>query len=32
MKIQPIATESEMRRALIAGLDPMAAYDNYGKF
>ena len=27
-----VATESEMRRALIAGMDPIAAYDKYGKF
>jgi len=27
-----VATESEMRRALIAGMDPVAAYDKYGKF
>jgi len=27
-----VATESEMRRALIAGLDPVEAYLKYGKF
>src|SRR6185312_10661094 len=27
-----LATESEMRRALVAGMDPVAAYDRYGKF
>lgn len=27
-----VATESEMRRALVAGMDPVAAYDKYGKF
>jgi regulator of RNase E activity RraA len=27
-----VATESEMRSALIAGMDPVAAYDKYGKF
>lgn len=27
-----VATESEMRRALVAGMDPVAAYDRYGKF
>jgi regulator of RNase E activity RraA len=27
-----VATESEMRRALISGMDPVAAYDKYGKF
>jgi 4-hydroxy-4-methyl-2-oxoglutarate aldolase len=27
-----VATESEMRQALIAGMDPVAAYDKYGKF
>jgi 4-hydroxy-4-methyl-2-oxoglutarate aldolase len=27
-----VATESEMRRALIAGMDPVAAYNKYGKF
>jgi regulator of RNase E activity RraA len=27
-----VATESEMRRALIGGMDPVAAYDKYGKF
>ena len=27
-----VATESEMRRALIAGMDPVAAYDKFGKF
>lgn len=27
-----VATESEMRRALIGGMDPVAAYDRYGKF
>jgi regulator of RNase E activity RraA len=27
-----VATESDMRRALIDGMDPVAAYDKYGKF
>jgi regulator of RNase E activity RraA len=27
-----VATESEMRRALVAGMDPVAAYNKYGKF
>lgn len=27
-----VATESEMRNALIGGMDPVAAYDKYGKF
>jgi len=27
-----VATESEMRRALIGGMDPVAAYHRYGKF
>jgi regulator of RNase E activity RraA len=27
-----VATESEMRRALVAGMDPVAAYDRYRKF
>ena len=27
-----VATESEMRRALIGGMDPVAAYNRYGKF
>jgi len=27
-----VATESEMRRALIAGMDPVEAYNTYGKF
>ena len=27
-----VATETEMRRALVAGMDPVAAYDKYGKF
>jgi 4-hydroxy-4-methyl-2-oxoglutarate aldolase len=27
-----VATESEMRRALIGGMDPVAAYDKFGKF
>ena len=27
-----VATESDMRRALIAGMDPVAAYDRFGKF
>ncbi len=27
-----VATESEMRRALIGGMDPVAAYNQYGKF
>ena len=29
---QVVATESEMRRALIGGMDPIAAYHRYGKF
>ena len=29
---QVVATESEMRRALIAGMDPIEAYNTYGKF
>ena len=29
---QVVATESEMRRALIGGMDPIAAYLRYGKF
>lgn len=27
-----VATESEMRRALVGGLDPVEAYNRYGKF
>ena len=27
-----VATESDMRRALIGGMDPVSAYDRYGKF
>jgi 4-hydroxy-4-methyl-2-oxoglutarate aldolase len=27
-----VATESDMRRALIGGMDPVEAYDKYGKF
>lgn len=27
-----VATESDMRRALIGGMDPVEAYDRYGKF
>jgi 4-hydroxy-4-methyl-2-oxoglutarate aldolase len=27
-----VATESEMRRALVSGMDPVAAYNRYGKF
>jgi regulator of RNase E activity RraA len=27
-----IATESDMRRALIGGMDPVDAYHKYGKF
>lgn len=27
-----VATESDMRRALIGGMDPIAAYEQYGKF
>ena len=27
-----VATESEMRRALIGGMDPVAAYNKFGKF
>jgi len=27
-----VSTESEMRRALIGGMDPVAAYEKYGKF
>jgi 4-hydroxy-4-methyl-2-oxoglutarate aldolase len=27
-----VATESDMRRALIDGMDPLAAYNKYGKF
>lgn len=27
-----VATESEMRRALLSGMDPVAAYNRYGKF
>ena len=26
------ATETEMRRALVGGMDPVAAYNRYGKF
>jgi hypothetical protein len=27
-----VATESDMRRAQIDGMDPVAAYNKYGKF
>ncbi len=27
-----VATESDMRRALTGGMDPVAAYEKYGKF
>ena len=27
-----VATESEMRRALVGGMDPIEAYNRYGKF
>ncbi len=27
-----VATESDMRRALVAGMDPVEAYLKYGKF
>jgi len=27
-----VATESEMRRALVSGMDPVEAYERYGKF
>ncbi|HLW12858.1 MAG TPA: RraA family protein, partial [Casimicrobiaceae bacterium] len=27
-----VATESEMRRALIGGMDPIEAYNRFGKF
>jgi hypothetical protein len=27
-----VSTESEMRQALIGGMDPVAAYDKFGKF
>ena len=27
-----VATESDMRRALVGGMDPVAAYHKYGKF
>jgi regulator of RNase E activity RraA len=27
-----VATESEMRRALVGGMDPVEAYNKYGKF
>jgi hypothetical protein len=27
-----VATESDMRRALIGGMDPIEAYEKYGKF
>ncbi len=27
-----VATETEMRRALIGGMDPVNAYNKYGKF
>ncbi len=29
---QVVATETEMRRALVSGMDPVEAYDRYGKF
>jgi regulator of RNase E activity RraA len=27
-----VATESDMRRALVSGMDPVEAYHKYGKF
>jgi regulator of RNase E activity RraA len=27
-----VATESDMRRALVGGMDPVEAYNQYGKF
>jgi regulator of RNase E activity RraA len=27
-----VSTESDMRKALIGGMDPIAAYETYGKF
>ena len=27
-----VSTESSMRQALIGGMDPVAAYEKYGKF
>jgi hypothetical protein len=27
-----MATESDMRAALLGGMDPVAAYERYGKF
>ena len=27
-----VATESDMRRALVGGMDPVEAYNRYGKF
>jgi len=27
-----VATETDMRRALIGGMDPVEAYEKYGKF
>jgi regulator of RNase E activity RraA len=27
-----VSTETDMRRALIGGMDPVAAYNTYGKF
>jgi len=27
-----VATESDMRRALVRGMDPVEAYNKYGKF
>jgi len=27
-----VATETDMRRALVAGMDPVEAYNRYGKF
>jgi 4-hydroxy-4-methyl-2-oxoglutarate aldolase len=32
MTEEVVATESEMRRALIGGMDPIEAYDRFGKF
>jgi len=29
---QVVATESDMRRALVSGMDPVQAYLKYGKF
>jgi len=27
-----VSTESDMRRALVGGMDPVEAYNTYGKF